>query len=313
MIRLFLGNRIGVLFLLPFMVGIFQYFHWLSGQENGVSHDFGLWGILSFPLAISYVLSGIFVFGNAIFLNYLYNSHQFLEKNSYLTSLLYVVAMSFYTAFYHFDYTLCVHFLFTAMLMQFFTMKQQIDVRRNVFNAFLFIGLASTLQPLLLLFFPFFVFALLIFRSFSLREILLAFFGYSLPFIYCLTYLWWFNLERLIEFDTMIVFSQLADFLWTLLAYGLMIIISYFSLRMKLQKSSVRLKKQIQSLWLFVLMGLFVGVMSLLWKHGLNDLSIAMLFLTSLLTYSFLHKTYGLLSTGVFYICMLYSMLKFFI
>lgn len=313
MIRLFLGNRVGVLLLLPFLVIAFHYIHWVTGNHLDHLSDFGLWGELSFSPLSSYVWSGVFILTNAILLNYLYNSHQFLDKNSYLTSLLYLVAMSYYDAFYHFDYVLCVHFLFIMLLTQFFELKQQVDGRKYVFNAFVFIGIASTLQPLLLFFIPFFIFSLLIFRPFSFREFTLATIGFIVPFVYCFTYLWWNTIERNIFMEIHFLNSEFSDFIWSLLVYGVLIVVSYLSMRSILQKSSIRLKKQIQVLWLLVLMGMFIGILNLIWKRELNDLSFAMLFLTSLLTYSFLHKTYGLITAGVFYICLAYSMLKFFI
>lgn len=313
MIRLFLGNRVGVLLLLPIFVIAFHYIHWITGNELDEISDFGLWGELSFSKITSYSWASLFLLTNAIILNYLYNSHQFLDKNSYLISLLYVVTMSFYRAFYQFDYVLLTHFLFIMTLTQFFELKQQIDGRKYVFNAFVFIGIAATFQPLLLFFLPFFIFALLIFRPFSFREFSLAIFGFFIPFIYCFSYLWWFEIDRNLSFEIEMNIFDSSDFIWLIAAYGILIFVSYFSMRSILQKSSIRLKKQIQVLWLFVLMGLFLGVLNLLWKQDLNDLSIAMLFLTILLTYSFLHKTYGLLSAGVFYICLAYSMLKFFV
>ncbi|HBW85493.1 MAG TPA: hypothetical protein DEF82_01740 [Crocinitomicaceae bacterium] len=313
MIRLFLGNRVGVLLLLPFLVIAFHYIHWVTGNHLDHLSDFGLWGELSFSPLSSYVWSGVFILTNAILLNYLYNSHQFLDKNSYLTSLLYLVTMTYYDAFYHFDYVLCVHFLFIMLLTQFFELKQQVDGRKYVFNAFVFIGIASTLQPLLLFFIPFFIFSLLIFRPFSFREFTLATIGFIVPFVYCFTYLWWYTIERNIFMEIHFLNSEFSDFIWSLLVYGVLIVVSYLSMRSILQKSSIRLKKQIQVLWLLVLMGMFIGILNLIWKRELNDLSFAMLFLTSLLTYSFLHKTYGLITAGVFYICLAYSMLKFFI
>ncbi|MFM8241775.1 MAG: hypothetical protein ACKN86_03145, partial [Crocinitomicaceae bacterium] len=121
------------------------------------------------------------------------------------------------------------------------------------------------------------------------------------------------TIERNIFIESQCLNSEFSDFIWSLLLYGILIVVSYLSMRSILQKSAIRLKKQIQVLWLLVLMGMFIGILNLIWKRELNDLSFAMLFLTSLLTYSFLHKTYGLITAGVFYICLAYSMLKFFI
>ncbi|MBM3160687.1 MAG: hypothetical protein FJZ66_05055 [Bacteroidetes bacterium] len=313
MIRLFLMNRVGVLFLLPFVVALFQYLHWISGNMSSGVADFGFWGEFQISQPISYILSSIFLVINAVTLNYVYNSYEFLDRNSYLTSLLYIVAMSFYDAFYQFNYVICIHFLFCIMLVQFFEIRRQPDARKYWFNAFLFIGIASTLQPLLLFFYPFFIISILIFRTFSVREFIFSFLGFLIPFFYCFTYLWWFNIEQKIAFDRFTFESNFKDLLWVLLAYFVMIVVSYLNIRLRSQKFSVRLKKQILALWLYVLIGLVIGIMNYFWRNELNDFSLTILFLTCLLTYSFLHKTYGLLASGVLYFCLVYSMLKFFI
>ncbi|MEY3085737.1 MAG: hypothetical protein RL037_1917 [Bacteroidota bacterium] len=313
MIRLFSGNRVGVLFLLPLFVIIFQVLHWQTGQVESEVNDFGLWGELFVPEYLSYILSGIFITGNALLLNSIYNRHQFLDKNSYLTSFLYVVLMTFCHAFYHFDYLICVHSLLLLMLQQFFEIKQQTDARQHVFNAFVFIGAASTLQPLLLLFSPFFMISLYNLRSFYWRESILAILGIAVPFLYCLTFLWWYNLDYLDNVDFSTFSYQLTDFIWNFLFIALIIIITFFGLRPKLKKSSVRLKKQVQVLWILVIMGLCVGVFSLLQKSEWDNLTIALLFLISLSTFSFLHKTYGVISVCILYFSIAYSMLKFFI
>ncbi|MBM3455110.1 MAG: hypothetical protein FJX80_08175 [Bacteroidetes bacterium] len=313
MIRLFLMNRVWVLLLLPLVIAIFQYLHWISGNISSEIADFGLWGEWQLTQNISYVFSGIFLVANAVTLNYSYNSYEFLDRNSYLTSLLYVIAMSFYKAFYEFNYVICVHFLFILMLLQFYEMKQHLDARKYVFNAFIIIGLATTFQPLLLFFFPIFATSVLIFRPFIIREFILSILGFLVPFIYCFTYLWYSNSSPIFEFEWSIFTTQNTELLGILATYFALITIAYFSIRSRLQKSSVRLKKQILLLWLFVIIGLITGILVQLGKNELNDFSISILFLTSLLTYSFLHKTYGLIASVVLYVCMIYSMLKFFV
>ena len=313
MIRLFNANRAEVLILLPFLVGLIQYLNWISGPSHEFANAFGYWGTLDFSVIYSYIFCNATLVLNAVLLNYLFNSHQFLDKNSYLPSLLYVVSMSFYDAIYIFDYLLIVHFLLILMIIQLFELKNQTEVLQHVFNAFLFLGLATTFQPIILFFYPFFYISLYIFRPFTVREFLLSIFGFIIPFLYCFTYLWWFNLPKSLELNLPNLNYDIEGFLITFLLYVALIFFSYLSLRSKMQKSSIKLKKQIQILWLFVLMGILIGILQLMLIDKVQDMSIAILYLTILLTFNFLHKTYGLISAGIFYLCLAYTMLKYFI
>ena len=97
MVRLFLGNRAGVLLLLPFLIGGYFALNNLTGyylQEKTI--NLGLWGesIVIYPL-ISAITASLIVFINAVAINWIYNTNEFLERNSYLSSLLYIVLMSF--------------------------------------------------------------------------------------------------------------------------------------------------------------------------------------------------------------------------
>ena len=95
MVKLFLGNRTGVLFLIPFfMLGYFLLDQFTSYYPHNAQTNIGMWGI-SIPFSDSFLeISGaILVVMNALAINMIYNANEFLERNSYIPSLLYVVMM----------------------------------------------------------------------------------------------------------------------------------------------------------------------------------------------------------------------------
>jgi hypothetical protein len=112
MIRIFLGNQLLVLFLLPLVIGGYIMLNsgMLSSEtiffEISQEVDLGLWG--SFTLSnpniggVNWIqfVPVIFVLLNALLLNFLFNINTFYEKNTYVVSLLYTVLMSFYHSFY---------------------------------------------------------------------------------------------------------------------------------------------------------------------------------------------------------------------
>ena len=102
MIKFFFGNRPFVLIFLPILILMFGLLNELA--QHQVAEDFvyfGLWGNISGQNYWWYkAVSFLFVFINATLINNTFNRYDFMEKNNYLTSLLYVVIMSFFHSFY---------------------------------------------------------------------------------------------------------------------------------------------------------------------------------------------------------------------
>ncbi len=315
MIRLFLENRIGVLFLLPVIVTIYFFLNYHTGYYlPSVEVNLGLWNIKTLDVTIFGLISAFLILVNAVGLNILININEFFDKNAYIVSLLYVVTMSFYHSFYSLNGSLIAHTFIILMLYQFFKLKQNIDGRAQVFNGALFAGVAATFFPPLLISLPFIITMVLIIRPFYLRETFLCIFGFGTPIIFALVYVWTSNTEinwMILDDKTN---SQLqTDFIVSMVVFAVLLTLSIFSLSARLQKSSIRLKKQIQIIWVLIILAIFLGVVDFLFFKQIERFSLLMIPLSILLSYSFYHKNYGIVSSVVFYLTMLYSVLKFFI
>jgi hypothetical protein len=315
MIRLFLENRIGVLFLLPVIVTIYFFLNYHTGYYlPSVEVNLGLWNIKTLDVTIFSLISAFLILVNAVGLNILININEFFDKNAYIVSLLYVVTMSFYHSFYSLNGSLIAHTFIILMLYQFFKLKQNIDGRAQVFNGALFAGVAATFFPPLLISLPFIITMVLIIRPFYLRETFLCIFGFGTPIIFALVYVWTSNTEinwMILDDKTN---SQLqTDFIVSMVVFAVLLTLSIFSLSARLQKSSIRLKKQIQIIWVLIILAIFLGVVDFLFFKQIERFSLLMIPLSILLSYSFYHKNYGIVSSVVFYLTMLYSVLKFFI
>jgi hypothetical protein len=243
---------------------------------------------------------------NAVGLNILININEFFDKNAYIVSLLYVVTMSFYHSFYSLNGSLIAHTFIILMLYQFFKLKQNIDGRAQVFNGALFAGVAATFFPPLLISLPFIITMVLIIRPFYLRETFLCIFGFGTPIIFALVYVWTSNTEinwMILDDKTN---SQLqTDFIVSMVVFAVLLTLSIFSLSARLQKSSIRLKKQIQIIWVLIILAIFLGVVDFLFFKQIERFSLLMIPLSILLSYSFYHKNYGIVSSVVFYLTML--------
>lgn len=316
MVRLFLGNRAGVLLLLPFIIGGYFALNNLTGyylQEKTI--NLGLWGesIIVYPL-FSAIAASLIVFINAVVINWIYNSNEFLERNSYLSSLLYVVLMSFYHSFYSVDGLLLAHTFLILTMAQFFNLSQHEDGRKNIFNGMFFAGVAATFHPPLIALFPFLCIMFWVLRPFIFREFFLGVIGFVVPLLYSMVYLWYSDHEiemQLLEQVTNYKNKQ-TDFLVTALLFTLLSILSVFSIRSRMQKSSIRLKKLTSIIWWYLFIALVMGIADFIMFRQIERFSFMMIALSVFLTFSFINKTFSIIATTLFYLTLGYSFAKFF-
>lgn len=316
MIRFFLGNRIIALFFIPVIIGSFYL---LNGQLNYYDFsekvDFGLWtGLFPSSLMLSRILAFILVTINAVFLNFIYNKHEFQDRNSYIVSLLYVISLSFYFSFYRLDGILLSHFFIIACLYQFFLLKQNEDGKMQVFNGAFYAGIAASLHPPLLLFFPVFIVMFLIIRPFIFRELILFMTGYVCPLLFGA----YFLIFHKHHFDMNIIFSHSRihlhkDFIVSLSLCSASLLLSLIGIRERLITSSNRLKKQIQMIWLLVIISVVIGGVDYIFYQQIERFSLLMIPLSILLSFSFLNKRFGIMASVLFYLTIGYAVLKFFV
>lgn len=237
-----------------------------------------------------------------------------MEKNNYLTSMLYVVAMSFFPVFYHLDGLALAGTLLILSLIQLFRLNQNEDGRRAVFNSALLFGTACTLSPILLLGVPILFWAVWVIRPFFMRESLLVLAGLATPLLYTVVYTFLFE----IRMERSNFSSSSAEIFWLdlmVLGGGLFLIgmASLSGVMSKFRGSSIRLKKLFRMLGLFIWMFLAAGTLEFLVFDKLVASSLLFIPLIFFLTYAFGERRPKTFPTLVFYLLFLFAVGKFFI
>lgn len=316
MVKLFLGNRSGILLLLPVLVlGYvalnFFYPHHLPSSQTG----FGFYGqLLDEASLLSQILSPLLILLNAVLINAIFNRNGFMEKNNYLPALVYVVSKSYFHSFYFFtSFGVAETFLVLAFL-QIFKLDQNLDGRKSVFNAAFFVGVAASIYPMLFLFFPALFFIIWVLRPFVFRESLLTAVGFLIPLLYAGAYSTWFGIPIRGEgFFGGIGEWKFPDLyvvgggLLILLVTGLGII------RLKLGQSSIRLKKLFRVLLWMIFFFLLLGALELVLLKRIDSVSIVIGWIVFFITYSFSVKNLPQFPVVIFYLILIFSVGKFFI
>jgi hypothetical protein len=316
-VKLFLGNRAIVLFILPLLVGFYIVLNVFTGYYSfSEPTSFGIWGLRgnAHPV-MAQLFSGVLILVNALGINAIFNRNQFLERNNYMPSLLYVVLMSFYHSFYRIDGLLISHSFIVLMIYHLYFLRRNKDGRKYTFNAAFFGGLAVTFHPSLIPLLPFVLFMVWAIRPFVFRETVLVIIGFGMPLLYGAIYQ--FMIEKPLDFQLMKLATRYEqeqlDLLVTLGILSVLFVLSLLSIRVRMRTSSIRLKKLVRVLWWLVLLFFLLGIFNLLVFEQIEQFSLLMIPLAFFMTFAFMHKTLNRAAIGLFYVTFGYSIVKFFL
>jgi hypothetical protein len=292
------------------MCNYFTGYHGTDAELN-----FGFWGSIEKTQFWHLdMLAPVFILINAILINTLFNRNEFMEKNNYITSMLYVSFMSFFPSFYYLDGLAISQTLTILVLIQLFRLNQNQDGRRQVFNAAILFGLACTLSPIFLIGTPFLFWMVWVLRPFVFRESVLILTGFTVPLIYAgvYSYVFQIRLER-DQFSSSPSELYMLDTLVLLGGLGLLLLMSASPVLNKLRVSSIRIKK------LFRIIGLLAGlsagiiVLDFFVFEKLSATGLIVFPLAFLFPFAFGERELRALPTFIFYLILLFSIGKFFI
>jgi hypothetical protein len=316
-LRPFLNNRpLVLLLLIPIIIG-FQFlntqFHF-HALINVV--DLGLWGKTAFLSSWwTSIGASLIVMANAIQLNFLFNKHEFLDKNNYGPSLFYVVLMSFSHSFYQVDAVLICHLLLLQSLRLLFQLKTNETNLTSSFNSAFFIGLsASFLPPSAALIIPFW-FSAWALHPFSFRQWLLMFIGFVIPIINGLAY-WWISghtiSTRILRHSSLIKYEEVF-FYGTTATIVILFLLSIIGTQIRVRVSNIRFKKLNRAL-IWILVGtLLLGVAEMIIYQQSEWISMLFIPLSFFFTFAFIHRIWQRVASIFFYLTLIIAVAKFFL
>ena len=318
MIRFFGDNRPLVLLFLPLIILAFHFSYHLSNAAYGpLDIDFGFWGNVTIKQGNSIVLYEIiaasWVLFNAILLNYTFNSGEFNDKNTYLPSLIYIVLCATCMNFYAFN---GLHLTNTALILtiyQFIGLTQHQDGSKQIFNGGIFLGLAATVYPPLIILFPFGIIMYLGFRPFLIREFWFYLLGYALPFIYLISKVYLLGNEWpkfSVGWNEFMLNFHLKNAINTAV-FVVVFLVGIIGAWQKLSMGGNRLKKELQLVNTLSLGLLFSFLFCIFLLAPPMNLELFAIPFSLLFTYPFLSKRLTFASSLLFYLFLLFGLLKF--
>ena len=316
MLKIFIGNRSGVLLLVPVMVVLYAVLNLIMDYHvSSPVSGFGFYGeLLPEGTILSQILAPLIILSNALLLNAIFNRNGFMEKNNYLPALLYIVGKSYFHSYYFVNgFGLAETFMILAF-MQVFKLDQNSDGRKAVFNAAFFAGIAASFYPILLLFIPFLFLIVWILRPFVFRESALLAVGFVIPLVYAGCYSTLFGIPiKGSSFSGFPAEWKFPDLYVITAGLFLLGIATVSPLSQKLGQSSIRLKKLFRVVVWMILFYTLISGLELLIFGKLDAPSYIIGWFAFLIAYGFGQKQVRQFPSFIFYLLLIFSVGKFFV
>ncbi len=314
MLRLFLDNRVWVLLLLPAILALYLISYFLGyqapfGEEHQATQLLPYFANLSMAHVLAHFLMLLL---NAVALNWVFNGREFLEKNTFIVSLNYLIFASFFHSWGQASWLFVAHLCCILGLGLFFGVKPQQNSKKAAFNASFAFGLSVLFEPEFVVLLPLLLLMFLVLRGFFWRELLLIVIGFLLPIsgIYSYYYLSGESIQINYFPEFAYYNANWQDFTFIGLL-SLVFIFSLLGLRARLHKASLKLKKQTQILTAFTFFVFAIGVAAFFLSGQIGLLSLTILPFSFYFSYALLSSSLGISSHLFFYILFVFSLLKF--
>lgn len=279
MIKLFLGNKTVVLLLLPLYILLYQLLNYFFGfYEFDQLPNFGFWTpYFQLHSVLSAFLASVFVLLNAFGLNSLVNKNNFHERNTYLVALVYIVFMSLFQSSYMLSGILICQSGIILMTHHLFMLLKHEDGRKDIFNAFFFLGIGVTLSPVLLLTVPILLISVMLIRPFFLKELFSAFIGLTIPFIYLFSLEYLMNQQLNFDFVSQQLEFENKDFLFVSISLTLFLILASVGAYLKSKNAKIQTNKQIRILIILIVTFIFCSLYQIVSFQQIDHLSLILI------------------------------------
>ena len=213
MIRFFRYNQLAAAALIALLTAAIWMFGFLSPVAVNVKNTMPLYEIccnlLGTNLIVQYIVAILLLLTQSFYFNYIVNKHELLWKASYIPALIYALFMSICKAYLMLHPLLfCNFFILIAVHKMLGTYRKE-EAFGNIFDAGLYISIASLFYFPAIVLFPLVWVCLLVIRPFVWREWIISFLGFIVPYLFAFTYYFWLDKVGFFLFDK--IFFPVSD------------------------------------------------------------------------------------------------------
>lgn len=228
--------------------------------------DFLMSIVFSFPVFFQVFLAIAFVSLEAIYLSIIVNRHEVLFRNSYLPAFMYVLLMSCALPLLQFHPLIVVNLIMLIVLDKTFSLFKGESPTTSLFDCGFLVSAASLVYFPAAFFFVLFLIALAMLRPFNVREWVIVFVGFLLPYFFLSVYFFWTDQlqsgwhqikERFYPGQFKLEFVWDQPLLGLMMLFSVLLLLSMYLLRQNFYKNVIRTRSYQQILFLYFLIAVF--------------------------------------------------------
>lgn len=155
-------------------------------------YDWVFRATVAYPL-LQTILAVFLLVAEAFFLNHICEKYNIVAKKTNFPAFIYVLLMSSTQLFIRMHPLIFANLFLLLSIERLLSSYHKEEAFAHVFDAGLYIGIASLFYFPALVTFPMVWVALIVIRTFVWREWIISFLGLLLPYIFILTYYYWFD------------------------------------------------------------------------------------------------------------------------
>ncbi len=292
----FIANSLLILYALLLRFGVFfQPGSWTPPQHGILSEWMYSWLGTGSNMASSFAI--FLIIFQALLINIMMSEHRIAKEVTLLPGMFFILFASCLPEFLYLSPLLMANTFFILAFMEIFKTYKKTSSAGKIYNAGLWIGIASLFYFSYALFFVFGFIALGILRAFNIKEGLMLLFGFLSSYFILGTYAFWQNQWSLFWESQFLNNFSFLDFnrgstpSWEwYLAFGfffLMILITILSYNQYVLKKNIQKQKYINILY----WGLVISALNVLFQMdiGIEHIMIIVPPLSILLSFNFLN------------------------
>ena len=269
MLRFFKTLQPATLFLIPVILLIFWVRIAFESQPVVDKLAMPLWELISgllgnLPSVLNFLLLFIVIAWQSVYFNLILNRHEVLYKNTYFPALMYALLLSSTPALMSFHPVHLVNLIVLRILDRAFTLYKSESPATALFDSAFLAGVAALIYFPALVLLPFLIALILLMLPFRIKDWLILFIGFLLPYFFLSTMLFWEN--SLMNFwkyyfslfeDIRPRFDAPASLPLLILAgiLALLLLLSLMKLWINFRKNKVRTRIMQQSVFILLMTG----------------------------------------------------------
>lgn len=320
MLRLFSQTNLLNIALIPGLIAAYILMHYFAIENGVVMFEFtekvnlGAWGIKPLSEIWNLSLTIGFIILNVILICWVFNRHNFFEKNTLLPGFIYLITLSLTREFYIFDGAIVMHTFFIIAVNALFKVTFNEMNYSAVFNMGFVLGFGAIFFPEFYFTLPFFYLLILVFKSFKIREFTLFISGWLIPQFYLAFYLYYYNQLSYETVQNWFFINDLmaSSYFINVIVLLVVSVITFMSMSVIKKKASLQLTKLMNALIVILLLTSILIFFTYFFLKRSEIIHFITLPISFLFATALLKAKNNFLYVMTFYLVLVFSFIKFF-